>query len=294
MAIRPMLALDANKVKVRLPMIGQPKLDGFRCLMTASGPQARSGDPFINRNLAALVKDQEWPIGLDGELCIGPPTDQACIQRTTSALNSHHGSLEGLTYNVYDLWDRPGLAFEYRMQILERMISDINLSTSIRLVSNEAILSYSDVDNFELRMLALGYEGIILRSPIATYHHNRAGTRFQQLLKIKRFLDAEAICIGMEELQHNDNEAETDELGRMYRSSAASGQRPSGLMGKLVLDWQGQRLAVGSGFTVAQRREFFMNPPLRQWVKFKYQPHGVKDLPRSPIYRCLRHKSDMS
>ena len=43
------------------------------------------------------------------------------------------------------------------------------------------------------------------------------------LLKVKRFVDGEALVIGVTEPMHNANEAKTNELGRTARSHKKAG-----------------------------------------------------------------------
>jgi len=47
---------------------------------------------------------------------------------------------------------------------------------------------------------------------------------------------------------------------------------------------------VGSGFTDEQRNEVWVNASkyIGATITFKYFPHGVKDKPRSPIFKGFR------
>jgi DNA ligase-1 len=118
----------------------------------------------------------------------------------------------------------------------------------------------------------------------------------QFMLKIKRFTDAEAMVIGFEELMHNENEAEINPHGLMERSSHKANQRPGNTLGALICSGHnGVEFKIGSGFSATERKEIWDNQDKfkMQLVKYKYQPHGVKEAPRSPIFLGFRNPADM-
>ena len=50
---------------------------------------------------------------------------------------------------------------------------------------------------------------------------------------------------------------------------------------------------VGSGFTEAQRREYYNDTSLiGKLITIKYQPAGMKDKPRFPTFKGFRHPDD--
>jgi DNA ligase-1 len=126
-------------------------------------------------------------------------------------------------------------------------------------------------------------------------------------LKIKPFVDAEAVVVGVEELMHNENEAEMSQLGLQKRSSHKDGKVPSGKLGALVcVPYSGEydiarmqgsqperiipRFRIGTGFDDAtrhllwaQREELF-----GRIVKYNSMQHGTLDAPRHPVFLGFR------
>jgi DNA ligase-1 len=117
------------------------------------------------------------------------------------------------------------------------------------------------------------------------------------MLKIKPFVDAEAVVVGVEELMHNENEAETSQLGLQKRSSHKDGKVASGKLGALVCMAVGPghytespHFKIGTGFDDAtrhllwaQREELF-----GKIVKYKSMQHGTLDAPRHPVFLGFR------
>jgi DNA ligase-1 len=146
----------------------------------------------------------------------------------------------------------------------------------------------------EERMLEEGYEGLILRSSSAPYKYGRSTVNEGYLLKLKRFLDAEATVIGFEERQHNGNESVLNELGRTSRSSHQAGKTGRGDLGALVVRFEDKTFNIGTGFDDAERSEIWCNKEthLGRRAKFKYFPSGNKDLPRFPVFLGWRADLD--
>lgn len=115
-------------------------------------------------------------------------------------------------------------------------------------------------------------------------------------MKVKRFEDTELEVVGVVELNHNDNEAVTNELGHTQRSTAKAGLRPAGVLGALVCKWQDTTVEVGTGFTAAQREELWLAGPsylIGRLAKVKYFAHGMVDKPRHPVFLGFRSTDDL-
>jgi DNA ligase-1 len=67
-------------------------------------------------------------------------------------------------------------------------------------------------------------------------------------------------------------------------------------LGGLVTKWRGKELRIGSGFGAEQRQNMWdaRDILIGRLVTFKYQPHGMKDVPRLPIFVGLRSLVDTS
>jgi DNA ligase-1 len=132
---------------------------------------------------------------------------------------------------------------------------------------------------FEADCLRRGFEGVVLRAPDGGYKFGRSTLRQGWLLKLKRFADAEARVIGVEELVHGEDAA----------------REGSGLLGAFVLrSPAGVTFRVGSGLTDAQRRDFWRRRAalVGALVKYKSMVAGVKTAPRHPVFLGVRHADD--
>jgi DNA ligase-1 len=150
---------------------------------------------------------------------------------------------------------------------------------------------------YEAAKVEEGYEGIILRSPNAPYKFGRSTVREGYLLKVKRFEDSEAEIIGFDEEMFNGNEAQTNELGRTKRSTAAQG-----LVGKQTLGAfrvrdcvSGVEFSIGTGLTAAERQQFWdrQDDFRGKILKYKFFAVGVKVAPRHPVFLGMRDARDM-
>jgi DNA ligase-1 len=165
------------------------------------------------------------------------------------------------------------------------------------LVDPEA--SLEELQAYEERCLADGYEGVMIRTPGSPYKCGRSTEREGYLLKIKRFEDAEAVVLDTYEGMSNLNPAEKDAFGRTKRSLAQAGMIGRGELGGFIV----RHLSTGVEFrlgynhvvggidrvTLWQTRETLIG----RVVKFSHQPSGAKDAPRFPKFLGFREAWDM-
>jgi len=274
--MKPQLATKAEPV---FPCYASPKLDGIRALVINGALKSRALKSIPNRYISDTLSRPEFE-GFDGELTCGN------YNQTQSAVMSVDGRPQ-FTYHVFDLWNTT-LPFEERRALLPTLLLPLDSNQFIRIVTHTLITNPQDLLVYELATLADAYEGVMLNHPKTVYKYGRSTPKSKELLKLKRFEDAEALVIGVEELFHNDNPQEEDELGRMKRSSHIENKIPSGMMGKLVCEYRGKTLRIGTGFTHAQRQQMWDNPPVGALAKFRFQEFGMKDLPRTPVFVGFR------
>lgn len=288
--MKPMLASPAG-ASIPFPMMLSPKLDGVRCLIIDGVAMSRSLKPIPNKHTQALFGRPELN-GLDGELIAGPPTAKDVYTQTTSGVMSIEGTPD-VTFWVFDDFSCSG-EFEERFGVACRRVQ---LQCHCEDVAHHRIPSAEKLLEYEQKYLALGYEGVMLRRPDGPYKHGRSTAKEAFLLKVKRFVDAEAKIIGMTEAQHNTNEAIRNELGQLERSSHKAGKVGKCTLGALMVKdvKTGVEFEIGTGFTAAQRDALWkmgigLNGKL---VKYKSQPVGVKDKPRFPVFLGFRDEIDL-
>lgn len=305
MSFKPMLASPADFKILQYPLFASPKLDGIRAVVLDGRLVSRKLLNIPNKHIFSMLSNPEFN-GLDGELIVGDPTAHDVYRTTSSAVMSHGGTPD-CTFHVFD-WHDMCDRFASRLDAVRRQIGEwqhdeavqnmarrLKGEGAIKIVTHEHV-HINDEDallEYEAKQIALGYEGLILRSGMGLYKHGRSTAREQYMLKVKRFKDSEAEVIGVVEEMHNGNEAERDELGRTKRSKAKAGLTGKGTMGALAVRdiTSGVEFEIGTGFTAADRARMDW---VGKIVKYKFFPVGVKDKPRHPVYLGERHAADMS
>lgn len=292
---RPMLAGKFDAEKQKYPVLGSAKLDGFRALAVDGCATSRAMKPLPNRHIQAFFATYADLLhGLDGEIVVGEPNDPEVFNRTQSGVNSRDGEPD-FRYYIFDRWDS-SLPYDERIISIQHR----NFPAEVRWLEQEEIFDLDQLNAFEQRIVDLNYEGIILRDPKGLYKQGRATTKGGELLKLKRWEDAEARIIDFVEEMHNGNEAIINELGLTKRSSAKGNKTGKGTLGAYVVEgintFDGVQFEIGSGFTAAQRAEFWDHREEKRGriVSYKYFAPGVKDKPRHPIYKGERALIDLS
>lgn len=292
---KPFKACDADIAKLRFPLIAQPKIDGVRGLVINNQLRTRELKPFANR---ALMENLSRPAfnGFDFEIACGTAhaAHPDLCRMTTSQVNTIAGS--GIvSIHVFDDFSYPNLPYETRYKALgERLGNNIHLvnpSVMIYMMPSKIVESHDEILAFEEHVLLLGYEGIILRDPKSLYKFGRATARENSFLRIKRFVDDEAICTNIIEAQMNLNEARLSETGYLVRSSHVENKIGKSMVGAIELEKNGKRFLIGPGnMSEHDRIRFWQNPHLiiGKPVTFKHFPHGRKDAPRLATFKHIR------
>lgn len=311
MAIKPMLAEDWVEEKVRFPVIAQPKIDGVRALNFEGTLTGRSLKQHKNRFTTEFYSCTEY-VGLDGEMAAEHECNPDLCRITTSALNTIEGSPRTM-WHLFDYVTSETISLPYSQRLLALFERVEKLEPQSRI--NLGIMPCYNVMNLEQLIelddmwLDAGYEGTIIRDPNGLYKQGRSTVKEGGLLRIKRFIEAEAIVLGIIEGETNLNEAKTNELGYVERSTHQCNMVPNGMVGSLrcmvlkdVLDRgkllfeSGQEILVGAGRMPHHDRALYFRDQallVGKVIKFKTFPKGVKDKPRFPTFQTIRAASDM-
>lgn len=289
-----MLAVRAKELEsLRYPLLGSVKLDGIRATVKDGVLLSRTMTPIPNADTQLRFAIPEFE-GLDGELIVGPPNDQNCMQTTMSGVMTRDGEPNASWY-IFDKWnvERP---YVQRARVAKELITVFNFEP-LKWLSQERIDSPDMLREYEEWAVSEGYEGVILRAPDGPYKQNRSTVKEGYMLKIKRFEDSEAEVLGCYELQHNDNEATIDVRGHTKRSTHKAGKVDAGVLGGFnVRDiYTGVEFDLGTGFTAEQRKNLWEGRRYLtgKLVKYKHFPIGVVDKPRHPIYLGFRDRRDV-
>ena len=289
---KPMLAGKADLDNIKFPVMASPKLDGVRVIVKDGVVYSRNFKRIPNDWCQTLFGRKECE-GFDGELIVGPVTSDTVFQSTTSGVMTGSGKPD-VVFHVFDDTSVDD-SFENRYHQLDERIKKKCRGIKVALVPHRLINNIKALMDFEEKCVAQGYEGIMIRDPNGKYKHGRSTTKEGGLLKIKRFEDDEAVVIGHEELMTNLNEQELDNLGHNVRSSKKEGMVPAGKLGALIVEHKTfGEFKIGSGFTEDARIKLWRErDELKgRLAKFKYQPSGVKDKPRFPVFLGFRNRID--
>jgi DNA ligase-1 len=300
---KPMLAASMENSKgeemtfkdLTYPLGASIKLDGIRCLRVDGQTLSRSfkqiPNKYIQAQMANLID------GLDGEL-ITYNDDGTC--RTFNQVQGDVMREDGEPNFKFEIFDyvKDSLDKQYIKRILD--LKALTLPSFCKLVLPTIINNEAELLAFEEQAIADGHEGIMTRHLGGSYKCGRATFKSQDLIKIKRFVDSEAIILGFEEKLNNENEATKDELGHTKRSSAKAGLVPAGTLGTLLVRdiKDGREFGIGTykGLKKEDLQEIWDNRDqyLGKIVKYQYQLVGTKDLPRIPSFQGFRDPRDMS
>lgn len=302
---KPMLAASMQDSKgnmmslsdLKYPLMASIKLDGIRCLRVNGQTLSRSFKPIPNLYVQKMMST--LPDGLDGEL-VTYNADGSL--RTFNQIQSDIMSEDGQPNFKFEIFDCVTSSidepFASRYLFLSTMIH--KLPSFCSLVVHVTINNEAELQAYEDKVVAEGHEGVMIRSLTGKYKCGRATFKSQDLIKIKRFVDSEAIIIGFEEKLRNENEAETDELGHTKRSSAKAGLVPAGTLGTLLVRDIKDRREFGIGTYKGLKKEDLQeiwdnrDKYLGKIVKYQYQLVGTKDNPRIPSFQGFRDERDMS
>lgn len=297
----PMLAATVKDAdELQYPLLGSPKLDGVRAIVLGAVVYSRKLLPIPNRYVQALYGKAMYN-GMDGELILGSPTAPDVYRKTSSYVMTKDGvAKEAITFCVFDDFSEPGDAFYLRLANLRKRIGTQRRKAAggsiVAYVEQRDICSSADLLRYEDSCLTLGYEGVMLRNPQGTYKNGRSTLNEGFLMKMKRFQDAEAVIIGVEELTHNTNVAKTDYLGKSKRSSHKAGMVGGRTLGALLVKGEGAAtFSIGSGFDQATRDSLWKQRKriIGQTVKYKFFAGGSKDRPRFPVFLGMRSAADL-
>lgn len=261
------------------------KLNGVRATYYKGKLYARSGVPF--KGLEHITNEFAWDktnaMVLDGELTLrdkGNLSDNEAFRIATGIINSSDDDKTAICYTVFDIV--PTREFEKgesearyssRRSSLERLQKILSDDSPVQILP---ILYHgtdkSKIDEYLEQMVREDKEGLMLNLdvPYKCKRHNG-------ILKVKRFYTMDLQITGCEE-----------GAGRL-----------AGTLGAFTVDYKGNEIRVGSGFTDEQRMEFWTNRDalvgLLCEVKYKeisYDKNTGAESLQFPVFVALRRDKD--
>lgn len=290
--MKPMLAAPTDGLNLNYPIMVSPKLDGVRALILEGVVMSRSLKPIPNEHVQKLFGSSDLN-GLDGELIVGKAYGDEVYRRTTSGVMSRDG-LPDVSFMVFDDFMNPG-SFSARFKQAQNRVRRYGKS-SVKIVEHHIVACQETLFSIEEGYVSEGFEGVMIRHPDGPYKEGRSTPKEGYLFKLKRFEDGEAEIIGFEELLTNHNAAVVNKLGQLERGNKREFKSGADTLGALkVVDLKtGVEFSIGSGFSASDRTWFWVYRKMLtgRIVKYKFQPVGVKDKPRFPVYQGFRDPID--
>lgn len=222
------------------------KLDGVRAYWDGTQLISRQGNRFsapdwFTRGFPKQV--------LDGELWMGR-NRFAEVSGAVRRQIPDPAQWQKIRFMVFDSPGETG-DFDHRLQALRVLFAQLN-SPSIALIEQYKIDDETALMQALDQLIANGGEGLMLHLGSAPYR----GIRSDDLLKLKRFSDAEAVVIG-----HIPGKGKF-----------------SGMLGAVLVKMpDGREFKIGSGFSDEQRRH---PPAIGSTISYKYQGTTASGLPR--------------
>lgn len=275
---------------LKFPVYATPKIDGIRCLKLDGKAVSRSFKPIPNNHIRTTIESMKLD-GFDGEVLSG-----ANFSECQSAVMTVEGTPE-FTYLIFDyVTDSLTKPYVERMQELENLAI---VNSFVKILQPVLCSNLDELKAVMEQHLLDGHEGTMIRLANSSYKCGRSTLKEGHLIAIKYFEDGEAEVYGFEEMMHNDNEKTLDAFGKSERSSHIENLKPANTLGKFLVRSEtfGEfKIGTGQGLTQELRKKIWDNQPeyMGKLVHFRYQPHGVKDKPRIPIYHGFRDTRDMS
>lgn len=323
MRFRPMLApLNSPKdtpsffQDIQFPQLVSPKVDGIRAVvrevteqdfttLTEEGPTSgliatptvlsRNLEKFRSAQVAQRFGDM---LHCDGELAYDP-TAPDCLHVTQSHVSSFNKPCETLKYYVFD-WCEDAMCMEPYYLRLEKLTGFVEMRQNpfVEVLPQLHVDTLDELLAAEEEYLAQGFEGIMFRSPVGHYKHNRATYRENLIYKLKRFTDSEAYIVDIVEGETNTNARETDARGFSKRSSAKVGMVPNGMVKHFVCKdiKTGEDVNVMPGVLKHAQRKYILENNeefIGKILTYRYFGYGVKDRVRFSRFIAFREKWDM-
>lgn len=298
MNMRPMRAVDADLDKLRYPLFLFPKIDGLRGIILEQ-LYTRTMRSFSNIYTHNKFNQAGYP-WFDSELTLGPDwTLPNLVTHTNSALMSHEGEPD-IRVNVFDYLvklDQPyHKRYDAAIPLVEQYLRDgVELFKMIPYVECQ---NKDDVQTHHKQNVEKGYEGSVLRDPLAAYKEGTSTVNEGGYLRLKDFTDTEGVVIGVIEGKINNNPKTLNKLGLTERSTHKANMIPSGMIGTLIVKnlYTGQIQDVSPGtMTHAERVFFFLNQEyiLGKIIKYQFFNYAIKDKPRFPTFQSFRDLKDI-
>ena len=231
------------------------KLDGVRCLIIVDDKGkaksfARSGKQF---HTLSLVEKELEELGVknvvyDGEMCIVDEEGNEDFQSIMKEIGRKDHVIQNGLFQIFDFipyrmfskgYGETGL-FSQRINALQHIVLG-KQNNLINFLEQSPISSFKELDDLTITASKRGWEGLMIRKNVPYQ-----GKRSNDILKVKTFYDSEYKVIEtfFGPLRYIKEGVEIEEE----------------MLSGVAIEHKGNTVRVGSGFTIDQRKNLFINP----------------------------------
>ena len=260
---------DVGPTKTKWPCIVTEKLDGIRRILIKENGVCRfySRSGHADTGLIEILDEAKYlPDNrvYDGELlAAGDFKDCIALRQATNSISNSGGNKTGLIFNIFDMLDVEdywkgkstenaltrkimlgATLMDESIQLLDenwpKLIASYGIHRNLKFIKPVSILgvvrSLDEASHIVEPIWARGGEGVMLNSTSGLYEKKRS----KELLKLKK---TQEFVLKVVDVMEGTGKFED-------------------MLGSLVVDYNGVRLGVGSGFTTAQRQYIWNNAEL--------------------------------
>ena len=232
------------------------KLDGCRCIIIVDEDgdvesYSRQGKRF---DTLGVVEQEIKSIGLtnvvfDGEICMIDEDGDESFQDVMKEIRKKNHTIQNAMFKVFDCLSLTEFTLGAGETPLQsRLIHllaflDSEDTPHVSILEQEIVRDEEHFQEWVDRASQEGWEGVMLRKNIGY-----EGKRTKNLLKVKSFYDDEYVVTGTESgtIRHIVDGVEVEEV----------------MLSRITIEYKGNIVGIGSGFSMDQRRDFHQNPKL--------------------------------
>lgn len=230
------------------------KLDGVRCIVRKEGNNvkffSRNGKEFwtldkVKEDILEAFIDED--IVLDGEICLVDKDGNEDFQNVMKEIRRKDHTIEKPKYNIFDFltleeFDSKKSERSFVLRYNTYVTEFINDKKHLTLVKQTPIRDAEHLVELTAEAERKRWECLILRKN-APYQ----GKRSNDLLKVKKFHDAEYVV-------------EDAEMGPIRYINDEGIEVKEEMLSRIKITHKGNKVGVGSGFSIEQRKEFYKDP----------------------------------
>ena len=228
------------------------KLDGVRCLAVVNYEGECTLYSRMGKELTTLnkVKEAIEATGIintvfDGEICLLDENGNEDFQGVMKQLRRKDHQIENPAYMIFDMLHKPNFDNQKGGPILSERLSALrgfllgrfNITNILRYTSQFRITDGRHFDKWGQIATDNNWEGFMIRKDVSY-----EGKRTKNLLKVKKFYDAEYVVVDYDNDDH--------EVVRDGRSETIK------MLAQVWIEHKGHRVKVGSGWTQDQRLQY--------------------------------------